>query len=206
LEELKMTFTKSVTCFDFYDRAQKGEKCTQDDWDLMTIPMKAMELKQKYNLDFGTETVPTDKDQMERLFKAGFDMLLDCGIYCTDTKRIVKYTEDEMWDAINNPMPAFQLGTGRDSVQMKKRTVGDKRKPIVQGGPTGSPISEDMFMPIHMSYALEKEVDTIVNGVMMTIRGKPPIPGSPYEILAAKSETRLIRNAAAMAGRPGMAV
>jgi methylamine---corrinoid protein Co-methyltransferase len=206
LEELKMTFTKSVTCFDFYDRAQKGEKCTQDDWDLMTIPMKAMELKNKYNLDFGTETVPTDKDQMERLFKAGIEMLLDCGIYCTDTKRIVKYTEDEIWDAINNPMPAFQLGTGRDSVQMKKRTVGDKRKPIVQGGPTGSPISEDMFMPIHMSYALEKEVDTIVNGVMMTIRGKPPIPGSPYEILAAKSETRLIRNAAAMAGRPGMAV
>jgi len=201
-----MTFTKSVTCFDFYDRAQKGEKCTQDDWDLMTIPMKAMELKNKYNLDFGTETVPTDKDQMERLFKAGIEMLLDCGIYCTDTKRIVKYTEDEIWDAINNPMPAFQLGTGRDSVQMKKRTIGDKRKPIVQGGPTGSPISEDMFMPIHMSYALEKEVDTIVNGVMMTIRGKPPIPGSPYEILAAKSETRLIKNAAAMAGRPGMAV
>jgi methylamine---corrinoid protein Co-methyltransferase len=201
-----MTFTKSVTCFDFYDRAQKGEKCTQDDWDLMTIPMKSMELKQKYNLDFGTESVPTDKDQMERLFKAGFEMLLDCGIYCTDTKRIVKYTEDEIWDAINNPMPAFQLGTGRDSVQMKKRTVGDKRKPIVQGGPTGSPISEDMFMPVHMSYALEKEVDTIVNGVMMTVRGKPPIPGSPYEILAAKTETRLIKNAAAMAGRPGMAV
>ncbi len=201
-----MTFTKSVTCFDFYDRAQKGEKATQDDWDLMTIPMKAMELKQKYNLDFGTETVPTDKDQMERLFKAGFEMLLDCGIYCTDTKRIVKYTEDEIWDAINNPMPAFQLGTGRDSVQMKKRTVGDKRKPIVQGGPTGSPISEDVFVPLHMSYALEKEVDTIVNGVMTSVRGKPPIPGSPYEILAAKSETRLIKNAAAMAGRPGMAV
>lgn len=201
-----MTFTKSVTCFDFYDRAQTGEKCSQDDWDLMTIPMKAMELKQKYNLNFGSEFVPTDKDQMERLFKAGFDMLLECGIYCTDTKRIVKYTEDELWDAINNPMPAFQLGTGRDAVQMKKRSVGDKRKPIIQGGPTGSPISEDMFSAIHMSYALEKEVDTIVNGVMMTVRGKPPIPGSPYEVLAAKSETRIIKNAAAMAGRPGMAV
>ena len=201
-----MTFTKSVTCFDFYDRAQTGEKTTQDDWDLMTIPMKAMELKQKYNLDFGTEFVPTDKDQMERLFKAGFEMLLECGIYCTDTKRIVKYTEDELWDAINNPMPAFQLGTGRDAVQMKKREVGDKRKPIVQGGPTGSPISEEMFSAVHMSYALEKEVDTIVNGVMMTVRGKPPIPGSPYEVLASKSETRIIKNAAAMAGRPGMAV
>lgn len=89
---------------------------------------------------------------------------------------------------------------------MKKREVGDKRKPIVQGGPTGSPISEEVFMPVHMSYALEKECDTIVNGVMTSARGKSPVPGSPYEVLAAKSETRQIRTAASMAGRPGMAV
>jgi methylamine--corrinoid protein Co-methyltransferase len=57
-----------------------------------------------------------------------------------------------------------------------------------------------------MSYALEKEVDTIVNGVMTTVRGKPPVPKSPYEVLAAKTETRLIKNACAIAGRPGMAV
>jgi methylamine--corrinoid protein Co-methyltransferase len=172
----------------------------------MTIPMKSMELKQKYNLDFGKEFIPTDKDQMERLFKAGIEMLLDCGIYCTDTHRIVKYTEDEILDAINNPHREFQLGTGRDAVYCRKRSVGDKVKPIIQGGPTGSPISEDVFIPVHMSYALEKEVDTIVNGVMTSVRGKPPIPGSPYEVLAAKTETRLIKDACSMAGRPGMGV
>ncbi|MCQ6963744.1 hypothetical protein PV02_11765 [Methanolobus chelungpuianus] len=201
-----MSFTKSVDCYEFYERAKKGQKVTQDDWDLMTIPMKAMELKQKYNLDFKGEFVPTDKDMMENLFKAGFDMLLECGIFCTDTSRVVKYTEDEMWDAINNVQKKFTLGTGRDAVEVKKRKVGDKRKPIVQGGPTGSPISEDMFLPVHMSYALEKEVDTIVNGVMMTVRGRPPIPKSPYEVLAAKTEARLIKTAAAMAGRPGMGI
>jgi methylamine--corrinoid protein Co-methyltransferase len=57
-----------------------------------------------------------------------------------------------------------------------------------------------------MSYALEKECDTIVNGVMTSARGKSPVPGSPYEVLASKSETRQIRTAASMAGRPGMAV
>lgn len=201
-----MTFTKSVTCYDFFDRAKKGEKCTQDDWDLMTIPMKAMELKNKYNLDFGNEFIPTDKAMMGDLFKAGFEMLLDCGIFCTDTKRVVKYTEDEIWDAINNPHRELQLGTGRDAVYMRKRTVGDKVKPIIQGGPTGSPISEDVFMQVHMSYALEKEVDTIVNGVMTSVRGKPTIPGSPYEILAAKTETRQIKTGCSMAGRPGMGV
>jgi len=201
-----MTFRKSFDCYDFYDRAKVGEKCTQDDWDLMKIPMKAMELKQKYGLDFKGEFVPTDKDMMENLFKAGFEMLLDCGIYCTDTHRIVKYTEAEIWDAINNVQKEFTLGTGRDSVNVKKRSVGDKRKPIVQGGPTGSPISEDVFMPVHMSYALEKEVDTIVDGVMTSVRGKPPVPGSPYEVLAAKTEARLIKQACAMAGRPGMGI
>jgi methylamine--corrinoid protein Co-methyltransferase len=168
--------------------------------------MKATELKQKYGLDFKGEFVPTDKDMMENLFHAGFEMLLDCGVYCTDTRRIVKYTESEIWDAINNVQREFVLGTGREAVNVRKRSVADKRKPIVQGGPTGSPISEDVFMPVHMSYALEKEVDTIVNGVMTTVRGKPPIPKSPYEVLAAKTETRLIKNACAMAGRPGMGI
>ena len=201
-----MTFRKSFDCFDFYDRAKVGEKCTQDEWDLMRIPMKAMELKQKYGLDFKGEFIPTDKDMMEKLFQAGFDMLLECGIYCTDTHRVVKYTEDEIWDAINNAQKEFVLGTGRDAVNVRKRNVGDKRKPIIQGGPTGSPISEEVFMPVHMSYALEREVDTIVDGVMTSVRGKPPIPGSPYEVLAAKTETRLIKQAAAMAGRPGMGI
>jgi len=201
-----MTFTKSFDCYEFYDRAKKGEKCTQDDWDLMTIPMKAMELKQKYGLDFKNEIIPTDKDMMEKLFKAGFEMLLECGIYCTDTHRIVKYTEAEIWDALNNVQKEFTLGTGRDAVNVRKRGVGDRRKPIIQGGPTGSPISEEVFMPVHMSYALEKEVDTIVDGVMTSVRGKPPIPGSPYEVLASKTETRLIKQAAAMAGRPGMGI
>jgi len=201
-----MTFTKSFDCYEFYNRAKVGEKCTQDDWDLMKIPMKAMELKQKYGLDFKGEFVPTDKDMMGNLFKAGFDMLLECGIYCTDTHRIVKYTQDEIWDAINNVQKEFTLGTGRDAVRVSKREVGDKKKPIVQGGPTGSPISEEVFMPVHMSYALEREVDTIVDGVMTSVRGKPPIPKSPYEVLAAKTETRLIKQACAMAGRPGMGI
>jgi methylamine--corrinoid protein Co-methyltransferase len=201
-----MTFRKSFDVYDFYDRAKSGEKITQDDWDLMVIPSKTMELKNKYKLDFKGEFIPTDKDMMDRLFKAGFEMLLECGIFCTDTHRVVKYTEDEIWDAINNAGEEFTLGTGRDAVRVSKRQVGDKKKPIIQGGPTGSPISEDMFVPVHMSYALEKEVDTIVDGVMMSIRGKSPVPGSPYEVLAAKTETRLIKQACAMAGRPGMGI
>ena len=201
-----MAYKKSIDAYEFYNRAKTGEKCSQDDWDLMKIPMKAMELKQKYGLDFKGEFVPTDAAMTEKLFKAGFEMLLDLGIFVTDTQRIVKYTEDEIWDAIRNPQYEFKLGTGRDAVNVRKRNVADKRGPIIQGGPTGSPISEDVFYAVHMSYALEKEVDTIVNGVMTSIRGYPPVPKTPFEILAAKTEGRIIKQAAATAGRPGMGI
>jgi methylamine--corrinoid protein Co-methyltransferase len=201
-----MTYKRSIDAYEFYNRAKAGEKCTQDDWDLMHVPMKAMELKQKYGLDFKGEIVPTDADMIEKLFKAGFDMLLEGGIFVTDTARVVKYTEDEIWDAINNPPHEFQLGWGKDTVTMRRRKVGDKRGPLIQGGPTGSPISENVFYEVHMSYALEKEVDTIVNGVMTTVRGYPPIPKSPFEVLAAKTESRMIKQATATAGRPGMAL
>ena len=201
-----MAYKKSIDAYEFYNRAKTGEKCSQDDWDLMKIPMKAMELKQKYGLDFKGEFVPTDAAMTEKLFKAGFEMLLDLGIFVTDTQRIVKYTEDEIWDSIRNPQSEFKLGTGRDAVNVRKRNVADKRGPIIQGGPTGSPISENVFYEVHMSYALEKEVDTIVNGVMTSIRGYPPVPKTPYEILAAKTEGRIIKQAAAVAGRPGMGI
>ena len=201
-----MAYKKSIDAYEFYNRAKTGEKCSQDDWDLMKIPMKAMELKQKYGLDFKGEFIPTNDAMTEKLFKAGFEMLLDLGIFVTDTQRIVKYTEDEIWDAIRNPQAEFKLGTGRDAVNVRKRNVADKRGPIIQGGPTGSPISEDVFYAVHMSYALEKEVDTIVNGVMTSIRGYPPVPKTPYEILAAKTEGRIIKQAAATAGRPGMGI
>ena len=67
-----MTFRKSFDCYDFYDRAKVGEKCTQDDWDLMKIPMKAMELKQKYGTRLQGRVYPD---------RSGYDgKSLPCGI------------------------------------------------------------------------------------------------------------------------------
>jgi len=201
-----MTYKRSIDAYEFYNRAKTGEKCTQDEWDLMKIPMKAAELKQKYKLDFKGEFVPTDMNMASNLFKAGFDMLLEAGVFVTDTQRVVKYTAEEMWDAINNPQYEFQLGWGRDAVTVRRRQIADKRGPVIQGGPTGAPVAEKNFIDVHLSYALEKEVDTIVNGVLGTIRGYPAAPKTPFEILAAKMEGRLIKQATALAGRPGMGI
>ncbi len=202
-----MALVKKVTVFDVYDRAKSGPKMDENVWDNKLIPQTATRLKEKYGIKMDKKViVPTDPDLINNLFKAGLEMLLECGIYCMDTGRVIKYTEEEVLTAIKAAPTRAVLGEGRDAVILAPRNHKDTRPPVIQGGPTGSPVSEEMFIACHQSYAQEALVDTIVDGVLQTINGKDPVPGSPWEIAAVKSEAIFVRAAQLRAGRPGMAL
>lgn len=202
-----MAIIKKVTVFDVFDRAKTGPKVDEKDWDYKIIPQTATKLKQKHGIKMDKKVmVPTDQNLINNLFKAGFEMLLECGVYSMDTGRVIKYTEDEIWAAINSVPTKAVLGEGKDAVVLECRSYKDSKPPIIQGGPTGAPVSEDQFIAIHQSYAQEPLVDTIVDGVLQTINGHDPVPGSPWEIAAVKSEAIFVRAAQLRAGRPGMAL
>ncbi len=196
---------KQVTVFDVYDRARSGPKVEEKDWDFKIIPQTAAKLKEKYNIKMDKTTIiPEDKELINNLFNAGLDMLVECGIYCIDTGRVIKYTRDEVLHAIESAPRKFVFGEDKEAHIVTPRHTSDKKAPIIQGGPTGSPCSEDMFLPIHQAYAQERIVDTIVDGVIQTVMGKDPVPNSPWEILAVRTEAMQVREAQVRAGRKGM--
>lgn len=196
---------KRVTVYDVYDRAKTGQKMAENDWDYKMIPQTAAKLKKKYEIKMDkTKMIPEDPELIDNLFKAGVDMLEECGVYCIDTGRVIKYTRDEIMTAIKNAPKSARYGEDKDAVMLQPRSYKSKEAPIIQGGPTGAPCSEDLFIPIHQSYAQEPVVDTIVDGVLQTINGKDPQPGTPWEVLAVKSEAVFVRDAQMRAGRPGM--
>jgi len=200
-----MAIAKALTVFDVYDRAKSGPKLEEKEWDYKIIPQTASKLKQKYNIKMDKKTIiPTDKELINNLFKAGKELLVECGIYCIDTGRVIKYTEDEVDAAIAAAPRRAIYGEGKEAVELIPRSYTDKKAPIIQGGPTGAPCSEEHFLAIHQSYAQEPLVDTIVDGVLQTIKGRDPVPGSPWEIAAVKSEAILVRAAQSRAGRSGM--
>lgn len=201
-----MAAQRALTITDVYDRFVKGKKVKAEDWDYKVIPENLTALKQKYNLSFGKDIIPEDKEVKENLFNAGLEMLVTTGFYCQDLGRVMHVTEEEVWEGIKKTPTKLILGEGKDIARFYPRHGNASVKPIIQGGPTGSPISEDVFVQVMQSYAQEGVVDTLVNGVMTTIEGHPAKTRTPYEIRATMAELRATKEARVRAGRPGLGV
>ncbi len=201
-----MTLSRTITVMDVYDRAKTGERVEEKEWDYKIIPKTASALKKKYGIKMDKKKIiPEDPELCSNLFKAGLELLATCGVYCIDTNRVIKYTEEEILASLEAAPKSAQYGeVGLNGRMIACRRHDDKRPPIIQGGPTGAPCSEKYFQDIHQTYAQEPIVDTIVDGVMQTIKGKDPMPGTPWEIAAVKAEAKAVREAQMRAGRDGM--
>lgn len=198
---------ETVGVFESYDRARSGPRMDEKEWDRKITFQTAHKLKEKYKLKFDRSVIiPTDTDMIDRLYQAGLEMLVEMGIFCMDTSRVIKYTRDEVLMAAANAPSQVTLGEGHDARQLATRSFDSSQPPLCQGGPTGAPVSENIFIAMHEAYAQEPLVDTIVNGVLSSIKGRDAKPGSPWEIAAVKAEVSMIRMAMTRAGRPGMAM
>ena len=191
--------------FESYERAISGPKIDEDEWDRSVIPQTAKKLKEKYNLKFDKSVIiPTDEDMLDRLFQAGLEMLSTCGTFCTDTSRVIKYTKDEIMMAMAGAPREVVIGEGRDARRMVSRRYDAPTPPLCQGGPTGAPVSENIFVETHEAFAREPLVDCIVDGVFDTIYGHPLKSHTPWDVAASKAEAMSLREAVRRAGRPGM--
>ena len=200
-----MAVKSTLTVFDIYDRAKTGEKMEESRWDYEVIPKTATKLKKKYGIKMDKSVIiPTDKELIDNLFNAGVEMLAECGVYCIDTGRVIKYTKEEILNAVQFAPSSAIIGEGKNAVNLCCRSFDSEKPPIIQGGPTGAPCTEEQFLNIHQSYAQEPLVDTIVDGVLQTIHGHDPVPNSPWEIAAVKAEAKMVRDAQERAGRSVM--
>jgi methylamine--corrinoid protein Co-methyltransferase len=194
-----------MSVFESYERARKGPRVDEKIWDFEIIPQTATRLKKKYGIEMDkTVMVPTDPELMSKLYAAGLEMLLECGVYCISTGRVIKLTEEEILMNLATAPQSCVIGEGIHARPMLPRSHTDKRPPLVQGGPTGAPCSEQNFFAIHESYAKEGIVDCIVDGVLSTVNGYNPAPDSPWEVLAGRQEIMMVRMAQAKCGRSGM--
>ena len=201
-----MNISRPVTIFEAHDRFLNGKKVREDTWDYEIMPGNAVNIKNRYKLAFGKDTIPEDRDVMDRLFSAGVDMLVETGFFNPDTGKVMHVTEPEIFEGLKKASKRLRIGSGKDEVICERRSGNSPVRPIIQGGPTGTPVSEELFVTMIHAYAQEATVDALASGVMSTVDGHPPTSNTPWEIKATLAEIRAVREGAARAERPGMAI
>lgn len=201
-----MVARKCLDVFETHDRFVDGRKMTESEWDYQVIPSNAKTMKERYEISFGKEFIPEDMDLADRLFIAGVDMLVTTGIFNPDLGTALTIDEDEIYEGLKIAPKKLKLGKGKDQCSCKARRGNSIRKPVVQGGPTGAPVTEAIFTNMIEAYAQEPTVDTIVSGVLGTVDGHQVLTNTPWEIKATMAEVRYVHEATRRAGRPGMCV
>lgn len=187
-------------------KAETGPMCQEKKF-TFKMWQRVKELAKEYDIRYDSEhIVPTDDTLLDDVFRAGLDLLLDVGIFCTDSDRVIKLEESEIREALRNLPIQGIVGEGKDSVVIQHHKLEDTRPAVVIGGPGGIPISEEIGVKIYQSYAMEPVVDILYLAAPVSIEGLPIKAGSPLELHAEICNIAWARIATRKAGRPGMPI
>lgn len=187
-------------------RSKEGPLVEEKEFD-MSLFNKTQELQKKYDIRYDPEK-PLDLDgtTADRLFQAGVELYLDQGTYCSTTHRVIRVSEEELFDAIAACPEEIELGEGDDRVRMVHREVEGDQPTIVVAGIQTTPFSdEQMMFTIYQGCAGDACVDGIWGGILLKIDGRyEVVAGTPSEIYQYRKTVEVLRKAVAAAGRPGM--
>ena len=192
---------------DFWDvmnRFDEGPIMAENEFDLH-VYSTARELKEKYEIKYNPqEPVCLDSSMADRLFDAAVSFFVEVGVYCLDTRRVCRFTEEELNCSLNNAPEAVSFGQGKDRRVLRHRGVEDHHPPFCSPNPVGTPVREDLFVHVLESYARVPLADTFSGPSLLTLYGRPVRSGTPLEVEAALWNIQRIDEARRTAGRPGM--
>jgi methylamine--corrinoid protein Co-methyltransferase len=190
------------------DKTEKGPVVDEKDWDKRYINQAIRELIEKYDITWDKDFygVLADDALADRVFAAGFELVLNSGLYCVDTNRRMVWTEEELKQVIENAPREVTAGEGKDEVTFRKRGLDENSHVGVIGGPYGIPFPEELFVPVVKSYAQEPLLDIVDLPSLQTTYGYSIRAESPWDQLAVWQEAKLTFEALEQAGRPGMPI
>jgi methylamine--corrinoid protein Co-methyltransferase len=196
-----------ISLLEVADRARKGPKMDEKEWN-MSLFRKMQELIHDYDIKHpeGDEGsfLNVDDELADRAFNAAVDFLIDRGVYCITSGRIIHFSEDEVREAIKEAPREIVIGEGRDARKFKQRKVeGNELVNIVPGH--HAPFTEDLAPLVVKNFAQIPRADFIEGFNFPTIEGRE-IYSMPMEAYASRREAAWMREGVEKAGRPGMSI
>jgi len=189
---------------EIFQRSRSGAFMKEVEFDLL-LARRAKELVQEFDITYDPQQVCPDDDALaDRVFQAGLQLFCDVGAYHLDTQRVIRFSQDEVLDALRQAPDTLYLGEGRDQVIARHRGVEDPTPPLNLTGPAGQPCSEEHYLKLLISYAQEPYVHAIESGATLTYNGYDIVAGTLLEVKAVQRDAASAREAVRRVGKPGM--
>lgn len=195
-----------VNFIDVLDRAATGPMMTQKDFDVKVFIPALRKVLKKYDLKWDKkQVVSTDDALADRVFEAAVEFYSEVGTYITDTERIIKFTESEILEAVDDAPKETYFGEGPDRCVMKGRLPDSDELPHCHVG-SGTNTREEVALRLVESYARISKAKTISIPIINTLGHIRTASGAPTEVLAGIRAMQYGREGCRRAGRPGLAI
>jgi len=178
---------------------------SEEKFETELLPSVLASVQAKYKIEADPdEPVMADPDMADAVFQAGMELLLELGLYCQDTKRIIKFTEEEIKEAIATARHEVTLGQGRDEITLKPRAPGDTQHPYCWP-PAGTFTADvDIYRAHALTVVQEPTCDGVFPMPLYGIGNTKNIAETPAHTLVCLTEARIMNDVATWAGRPGL--
>lgn len=197
-----------ISFLEVIERAMTGPLVPEKEYDLKVFVPKLRQILKKYDIRYEPEVVvPSDDALADRMFQAGLEFYTEVGTYCTDTNRIIQFTQDEIREGLVTAPQGPVFGEGKDAKAYPSRRPESDVPPWCYVGAGGTPVSsEEVFEAFVQATGEIPFGDGVTAPSLAYINGATVRSRTPLEILACIKSTELTRSGLRRAGRPGMPV
>jgi methylamine--corrinoid protein Co-methyltransferase len=187
-------------------RSMHGPIMSSDDFDKKTFIPSMQNILREFNIQYdGKDPLPLDDDLADRVFEAGLKFYQTVGTYCVDSERVIRFSEQEIRDALKHAPSSVELGANTDRRRLVARKPEDSTPPWCSVGAGGAGVSnEQLLESIVTAYAKIPLANSITTPSLITLDGKTIVAETPLEVEGAIRTVRLCREALRRAGRPGL--
>jgi methylamine--corrinoid protein Co-methyltransferase len=194
-----------ISLLDVAERIQKGPKAEVTQWE-RSLYRKTTQLTESYNIHYPNDASYFNQDDalVGRAYQAGIDLLVDNGVFCISTNRIVNFSREEVVEAVKCIPNRIIVGEGRDARVITQKKV-EGNEPLNNWPGHHAPFSEELAPLAVKNFAMIPSADYLQGFNFRVVDGRE-IFGLPMEAYAARREIAWMREGIRKAGRQGMGI
>ena len=195
-----------ISLVEIADRMRNGPKMAAKDWD-MALFRKISELVKTYDIHCPSDPsdwINTDDSLADAAWEAAVDFVVNQGCLCLDRERVIRFTEEEVKEAIRAMQKEVIMGEGKDARVWKQHKIEGNEPMNISPG-HHAPFTEDLANLVVQNFAMIPRLDFLEGFNFPKIDGYD-IYGHPLEAYASKRQVAWLREGIRKAGRPGAAI